>query len=134
MYSYVFFKENDALTEFMNLCIKKYNLIPSILYGYEKGITFSNKIFSMGVTISNDPVCIKITSIKYKNTECYNTMIGYYHLINDIVMDLIECAKMYNITLGVWVEDIDVCIYKELGFKVVELAEKVWMEYTQLLN
>ena len=134
MYSCAFFKENDALTEFMNLCIEKYGLIPSILCGQEKGITFSSRVLSIGVAISSDPICIKITSIKYKNTECHKTMTGYYPLIKDIMMDLVECAKMYNITLGIWVEDVDVCVYKELGFKVVELDEKVWMEYTQLLN
>lgn len=135
MYSYIYFKENDALKEFMNLCIEKHGLTPDISkYRYKKILSLSKQGFSIGVRISNDPVCITISFIKHTHTQCYCNIRYCYNLIEHIIKDLISCANKYNIVLGVWVEDVDIPIYKKLGFRVIEVSEKVWMEYSQLLN
>ena len=134
MYSDRFFKENDALKEFMNLCMQEYNMLPKLSsVGYKKTLRLSGSGISMGLTVSNNPICIEVIYIKIKENSCKNVL-HCYNIIELLIKKLIECAKMYNVVIGAWVEDIDECIYNELGFKTIEKSNKIWVEYSQLLN
>ena len=134
MYSYIFFKENDVLTEFMNICINEYGMLPDILKeGYSSILTLTGNGASIGVKISNDPVCIEIVFTKIA-LDSFNSIQYSNNIMLNIVNKLIDCANRYNIVLGVWSKKIDLPYYKSLGFKVIEVSDKVWMEYSQLLN
>ena len=134
MYSYTFFKENDVLTEFMNICINKYGMLPDILKeGYSSILTLTGNGASIGVKISNDPVCIEIVFTKIV-LDSFNSIEYSNNIMLNIINELIDCANRYNIVLGVWSKKIDLPYYKSLGFKVIEGSDKVWMEYSQLLN
>ncbi len=125
MFSDRYFKENDALKEFMFFCINEYGMIPDI---NGRVLKLLGRDISIGITISADPLCLKILFI---NCICIK---NYYNTIMFIGGKLIEYANKYNVTLGIWIDDIYTPLYKRLGFKVIEVADKVWMEYSQLLN
>ena len=134
MYSDRFFKENDALKEFMTLCIDC-GMIPEISSNpkYNRILELSGLGISVGVEISNDPICIKVSFVKILYNSFCDTQ--YYHKsINLVISNLIECAKKYNITLGIWASSEDVPVYRDLGFKIIEKYDNFWMEYKQILN
>ena len=65
MYSERFFKENDALKEFMLFCTGEFGMIPSVSnLGYPKVLTLLGNGIRIKLSISSDPVCIEILSIK----------------------------------------------------------------------
>ena len=137
MYSDRFFKENDAMKEFMNLCIQEYSMIPKLSsVGYKKILKLSGGGVSIGLSISNNPICIEIVFIEVNNVliDDYENVLQYYNIIELLIKKLIECANMYNVVIGAWIEDIDECIYSKLGFKTIEKSSKIWVEYSQLLN
>ena len=134
MYSDRFFKENDALKEFMTLCIQECDMIPEISsLRYSSILTLSKNGISIGVEICSDPVCIKISHLRI-SSEKFSSILHCYKSIVHILSNLIECAKKYNIVLGVWASSDDLCIYKQLGFRIIEKYDRFWMEYSQLLN
>ena len=133
MYSDRFFKENDALKEFMTLCIEC-GMIPEVSsFRGSNELILSGLGISIGVKISNDPVCLKISFIKILSKTIYS-MQHYFEATNLILSKLIDCAKKYNIVLGTWVYEDDLFMYINLGFKIIEKSDKYWLEYYQLLN
>ena len=134
MYSDRFFRENDALKEFMTLCIEC-GMIPEISNNirYNKILVLSGLGISVGVEISSDPVCIEIAFIKILSNHFYD-MQHYYKVIKLVIGKLIDCSKRYNVTLGAWVSDDDICRYIDLGFRIIEKYDMFWVEYTPILS
>lgn len=133
VYSDKFFRENDALKEFMILCIGL-GMIPELSnVGRKRGLILSGLGVSMKFEICSDPICIKIAFIKIllDNTYC---MQHYYEAVNTVIGKLIDCARKYNVVLGAWVCDDDLPVYKLLGFKIIEKYDKFWVEYSHLLS
>ena len=132
MYSYKHFRENDALNEFMKICVKECGMIPNTTGVRHYGtLSLSGRGISIGVCISNDPICIEILFVNINENirvECI------YNNITFIINKMIDCAKKYNVVLGAWIDDMDIETYRNLGFRIVEVSERIWVEYSQLLN